>query len=724
MLKIVLYSFCFFVYFQSTIYASANKRKLLAEDFQSNQQPIEKNPLFKYYMKKIDDIAEKKHKIMKSQDMMPKSHIFKKKLVCSMNDKVVSPLTKKHKLKYKVDCRSIDREVKDNIKETYILKKKLCNGSLDSEYRKKDKYILKEGEILQNDNIEKNKKKRQDEKKLKNGDIECITSIPGLKKKDIKFFDRWGKGGYASRLFHLNFHEDMKNGFFYSGKKLFALKTIKKKGKNKNDVFGKACQQLKKGGYRKVESFDMTCQQLKKGGHRKVESFDMTCQQLKKGGHRKEEDNTDGKEKVEREDEGTKPKNVVSGSKVSVVGSNSTDCSLKYKRVNEEGIPVPFAGSPHHDDILVCGFIYCPSKASSLVLTTSGIADLSPLRKLVNLRRLVLTGSSASDFSPLSDLLSLEYLDLSRSSVKDIKFLRKLVNLRFLNCGENKISNIKPLSGLVNLEYLILRKCPIEDITQLSNHVNLKLIDLSSTQITDISPLGSLGNLEEVLLADCDLISSLSPIKYLNNIVRLDLSWRDIVDIGVISFLKLRFLDLSNTNITTPNLVFLSKCHVHKTLEVLHLNSCNYLESSYPLPKFVNLEDLSLSFSQNIDLSVLGEIPSLTKLSLRGINQIIHIEFLLSSEKLAELDISECTFLENIGAVCKLPCLQYLNVSRCPKLFSPVEKAQETLSLFSFVNNLHTLDVSYNNIDLAYIKKMKDDFVINKSSARVICNEY
>lgn len=706
MLKIVLYSFCFFVYFQSTIYASANRRKLLADGPQSNQKLIDKNPLFKYYMKKIDDIAEKKHKIMKRQDMMPKSHIFKKKLVCSMNDKVVSPLTKKHKLKYKVDCRSIDREVKDNIKETYILKKEVRNGSLDSEYRKKDKYILKEEEILQDDNIEKNKKKRQDEKKLKNGDIESITSIPGFKKRDINFFDCQGKGGYASRLFHLNFHEDMKNGFFYSGKKLFALKTIKKEKKNKEDVFGK------------------TCQQLKKGGHRKVESFDMTCQQLKKGERRNEEDNTYSNEKVEREDEGTKPKNVVSGSKVSVVGSNSTDCSLKYKRINEEGIPVPFVGSPHHDDILVCGFIYCPSKASSLVLTTSGIADLSPLRELVNLRRLVLTESSVSDFSPLSDLLSLEYLDLSRSSVKDIKFLRKLVNLRFLNCGENKISNIKPLSGLVSLEYLILRKCLIEDITPLSNHVNLKLIDLSYTSVANISPLRFLVNLEEVLLADCNIISLL-PIENLNNIVRLDLSWNEDIDLKNIKwFSNLRILDLSNTKITTPDLVFLSKCHVRKTLEVLHLNSCNDIESSYPLPKFVNLEDLSLSFSQGIKEFVLGEIPSLTKLSLRGILQIKHIDFLCSSEKLEELDISECTFLENIGAVCKLPCLQYLNVSKCQGLFSSVEKARETLSLFSFVNNLRTLDISYNNIEPVYIKKMKDDFVINKSSARVICNEY
>ncbi len=159
MLKIVLFSFCFFVYFQSTIYASANKRKLLTEDSQSNQQLIKKGVLFRNYIKKIDDIAEKQHKIMKRQDMMPKSHISQKELVCSGEDKVVSPLKKKHKLRDKVDCRSIDSEAKDNLKKTYILKKKLCNGSLDGEYRKKEKYILKRGRILQNGNIEQNKKK-------------------------------------------------------------------------------------------------------------------------------------------------------------------------------------------------------------------------------------------------------------------------------------------------------------------------------------------------------------------------------------------------------------------------------------------------------------------------------------------------------------------------------------------------------------------------------------
>ena len=154
MLKIVLYSFCFFVYFQSTIYASANKRKLLVEDPQSSQQKIKNGVLFEYYKKKINDIVETQDKIMKRKDMMPKCHISQKELVCSRKYKVVSPLKKKHKLKYKVDCRSIDREAKDNL----ILKKKVCNGSLDSEYKKKEKYILKAGKILQNDNIEQNKK--------------------------------------------------------------------------------------------------------------------------------------------------------------------------------------------------------------------------------------------------------------------------------------------------------------------------------------------------------------------------------------------------------------------------------------------------------------------------------------------------------------------------------------------------------------------------------------
>ena len=803
MLKIVsflpLYLFCFFVCFQPTIYASANKRKILAEDSQSKHQLLfKKDAILKYYMRLNDDIVDRQNKIMNGLDMMQKSYMFQKKLVCSRNDKVVSPLKKKHKLRNKVDCRSIESAVINKLKKNYVLKRKEGKGSFENKYGKEKKYILKKGKIVEDKDIGKNKRKQNNEKKLEKENIECISSTSGKERKKKEFLDCRQDGVYTDRFLQLRSPKNMKNTF--SGKKLFALKTFKKKEEEKK-VFDNTCYQLRKCENKKVESLDKPSYQLKKWENRKVETLDKTCQSFKKGGRRKDGCNTANKWKVfdlevknsilnmeqqecinnkcggaiidyakktvrekhipskkiyvavlekkrkdnVEEDEGEK--NVVEKNKVAVVSDKSIDCSLEYMRVNEEGTPEPFKGFPKYNDIRVCDSIYCSITSSSLVLSRKQIADLSPLIKLVHLKHLVLAGCSVSDFSLLSNLLSLDYLDLSSSSVNDIKFLRKLVNLRFLNCGESRVSDITPLSGLVNLEYLILRKCPIvdisplsgllrltylflehtriEDITPLSNHVNLKLIDLSSTLITNISPLGSLGNLEEVLLADCDIIS-LSPIKNLNKIVRLDLSFHEVIDLTFIKDLwNLRILDLSNTNITTCDLISLSKgIVVRKTLEVLYLNSCTFLTDLCPLYLFDKLEDLSLSFSQGIKEFVLGKISSLTKLSLRGINLISDIDFLLSSKKLKELDISECVGLKDIGAVCNLPELKYLNVSKCPGLFSPVEKAQETLSLFSFVNNLRTLDVSYNNIDPADIKKMKDDFVMNKSSARVICNEY
>ena len=453
-----------------------------------------------------------------------------------------------------------------------------------------------------------------------------------------------------------------------------------------------------------------------------------------------------GRSENVKEEKVIKGVNVVKGRMVDVARSRSIDYSFKWKRVNEEGIPVPFTGFPHHDDIRVCGFIYCPSNASSLVLTTSGIADLSPLIKLVNLKRLVLPGCRGLDYSSLSNLVSLVYLDLSKSFILDLKFLSGNVKLRVFNCEGNKVTDISPLARLVNLEYLNLRNCPVEDISPLSGlsklaclilgqtrivgidilfkNKKLKSLDLSSTVVSDIFSLRYLSELEELSLADCPDVCTLKHIAKLDKITYLDLSWRDIVDIKVISSFKLMFLDLSSTNIKIEHLNTLSMGPVRESLEILYLNSCNYLTRLYPLADFRKLSELSLSFSQTQYFTEIKEAYFLTKLSLNGINRIENIDFLKGFRDLVWLDLSECISLESIKTVLNLPFLEYLNLSKCPKLFSDKNKTQETLSDLHYVNNLKKVDISYNNIDPADIKKMEDDFFVVDDPLTVICNEY
>ena len=565
----------------------------------------------------------------------------------------------------------------------------------------------------------------------------------------------------------------------------------------------KICPVVKKKENKKGYSSDKICPVVKKNGHKKGYSSDKTFPVIVEEDHKKDECNTNsnrkkfglkfknnisntekkksinnkdcdeiidyndksirkshmvfeklyndvllgkGRSENVKEEKVIKGVNVVKGRMVDVARSRSIDYSFKWKRVNEEGIPVPFTGFPHHDDIRVCGFIYCPSNASSLVLTTSGIADLSPLIKLVNLKRLVLPGCRGLDYSSLSNLVSLVYLDLSNSSIPDLKFLSGNVNLRVFNCEGNKVTDISPLARLVNLEYLNLRNCPVEDISPLSGlsklaclilgqtrivgidilfkNKKMKSLDLSSTVVSDIFSLRYLSELEELSLADCPDVCTLKNIANLDKITYLDLSWRDIVDIKVISSFNLMFLDLSSTNIKIEHLNTLSMGPVRESLEILYLNSCNYLTRLYPLADFRKLSELSLSFSQIEYFTEIKEAYFLTKLSLNGINRIENIKFLKGFRNLVWLDLSECISLESIKTVLNLPFLEYLNLSKCPKLFSDKNKTQETLSDLHYVNNLKKVDISYNNIDPADIKKMEDDFFVVDDPLTVICNEY
>ena len=572
---------------------------------------------------------------------------------------------------------------------------------------------------------------------------------------------------------------------------------VVKKEENKKGYSSdkKICPVVKKKENKKVYSSDKTCPVVKKKENKKVYSSDKTFPVIVEEDHKKDECNTHNKGKMfgskfsntakkesikndiidyndksirkshmvfeklyndvllgkgrsenVKEEKVIKGVNVVKGRMVDVARSRSIDYSFKWKRVNEEGIPVPFTGFPHHDDIRVCGFIYCPSNASSLVLTTSGIADLSPLIKLVNLKRLVLPGCRGLDYSSLSNLVSLVYLDLSKSFILDLKFLSGNVKLRVFNCEGNKVTDISPLARLVNLEYLNLRNCPVEDISPLSGlsklaclilgqtrivgidilfkNKKLKSLDLSSTVVSDIFSLRYLSELEELSLADCPDVCTLKHIAKLDKITYLDLSWRDIVDIKVISSFKLMFLDLSSTNIKIEHLNTLSMGPVRESLEILYLNSCNYLTRLYPLADFRKLSELSLSFSQTQYFTEIKEAYFLTKLSLNGINRIENIDFLKGFRDLVWLDLSECISLESIKTVLNLPFLEYLNLSKCPKLFSDKNKTQETLSDLHYVNNLKKVDISYNNIDPADIKKMEDDFFVVDDPLTVICNEY
>lgn len=88
------------------------------------------------------------------------------------------------------------------------------------------------------------------------------------------------------------------------------------------------------------------------------------------------------------------------------------------------------------------------------------------------------------DVTPISELTSLEHLDLQNLPVYDIRFLSNLRELRGLNLTCTRISDLFPLSELQSLSHLYLGRTGVSDLTPLKNLRNLRSVDLHGTKVS------------------------------------------------------------------------------------------------------------------------------------------------------------------------------------------------------------------------------------------------
>ena len=124
------------------------------------------------------------------------------------------------------------------------------------------------------------------------------------------------------------------------------------------------------------------------------------------------------------------------------------------------------------------------------------INDLTPIKNLINLKKIYIIGSTISDISPLTNLLNLEYLLISDANIYDLTPTSNLVKLKELTLTGNNITDITPLKNLINLETLMISDNNISNIDVLRNLNNLETVVIHNTKVSDISVLSSLPDLE------------------------------------------------------------------------------------------------------------------------------------------------------------------------------------------------------------------------------------
>lgn len=271
-------------------------------------------------------------------------------------------------------------------------------------------------------------------------------------------------------------------------------------------------------------------------------------------------------------------------------------------------------------------------------------------------------GLTSADLSPLTELTELKNLTLTGNQITDISALSALKKLSFLHLGGNWVADLSPLAGLKELKTLYLDGNPVDDFTPLYGLKNLRTLSLQGIAVGS----NALEALREAL-PDCSIFCdnileepkeiTLGGIRFPSDVTELDLSGRDITDLGALSdCAALTKLDLSHNRISD-----LAPLAGLKELTWLSLWD-NRIEDIRPLLTLPKLRYLDLDGNRITDIETLGELPTLEELWLGG-NRPASFEPLERLSKLRRLGLNDTGFGDNHLEILKgLAALDELNL--------------------------------------------------------------
>ncbi|MGX8692211.1 MAG: leucine-rich repeat domain-containing protein [Clostridia bacterium] len=386
-----------------------------------------------------------------------------------------------------------------------------------------------------------------------------------------------------------------------------------------------------------------------------------------------------------------------------------------------------------------------------LDLSGNDITDLSPLASLGSLRTLYLDKNPITDFSPLYGLenlgmLSIREIELSQAQLSELAAALPQCAIH----SETAVAEVRELTlgGLTfreDVTELDLSGRQLSDISAVSACRQLKKLDLSGNEISDLTPLMDLPYLEELSVADNQIvdlrplmamkslqkvdashnaIGSTAPLFALTELCELDLSENELKDLsGLASLEKLKVLNLENTHLQNEQLSCLESLGALQQLNIKDnpeltgeevdalkrcLTGCFFETSRLVYTIEIHgvryRQDLTVldlgGIGEPVDLSEIGSIPALEKLSLRG-DRMESIYELRSLENLRELDLSD-NLISDPTPLAFLFKLEKLNLAN--------NRITSITALLNLVQ-LKELDLTGNDLTAEQIEKLESTLV-------------
>ena len=262
------------------------------------------------------------------------------------------------------------------------------------------------------------------------------------------------------------------------------------------------------------------------------------------------------------------------------------------------------------------------------------LSNISSLSQLTTLH-ITNTSVSADELKIIGSLPKLQRLTLSGCGLSTVAGLESAAGLNYLNLSKNTVRNISPLSSMKDLQEADLQHNALTDLSALSSCTSLITLNVSNNSIKTLSPVCGISSLTK-LSADHNVITQLGNVGQITSLTELTVSYNQLTDISQLaSSTTIKSLDISNNQITDISILaeLMSLTHLNFSYnQVLELPSfatdCvlieingahNLLTSLDKLSGLKNLNTVYMDYNTEISsVKSLTDCPVLILVSVYG----------------------------------------------------------------------------------------------------------
>jgi hypothetical protein len=305
------------------------------------------------------------------------------------------------------------------------------------------------------------------------------------------------------------------------------------------------------------------------------------------------------------------------------------------------------------------------------------------LHKLSLMKELILSGKPAiNTLEPASKFTHLNFIDISGTAITDLSPLKNLVDLKKINCSNTKISKIDDLSGLNRLEQIDLSKTAVNTIAPLASCDNLEIINAENTGISKLIDLSKLKMLKKIL-ADHTALDSTAVYEFneinpsclvIYRTDKLKIWWNTVEE---------DWKKIFNRYVPVTDKITPEQLHQITIIKEIDVQDMSEIRSLKPLEMLVYLEVLKFKDTHINDLIALKDLKNVRELVCPG-NPISNLGPIIGMKKLEILDCSN-------SMVSKLEPLSDLKMLSVLKLSGTKVRSLKPLS---GLNSLVHLDIS------------------------------